>query len=411
MDQDIDLREYIAVLLKYKFWIAGLAIGAAVVALVVSLLLPPTYQATTLVAVTKPKYEMQIDPRFQLVGCNALPPYKAYPLLAMGDELLDALIADMGAGLAPELRTVETLRARLEAKNGADPSIVQLSARDGDPQLAAAMANRWAERFVEAANDLYAPSKDQQAFYEQQQAEAEVRLAHAERELIDFQSRNQASILSAQLDDKRATLGAYLGVARSISLIVQDAHSLRDRMRTQDDGSAASSSDELTTLLLQIDALSRTELPIQLQVSVQQDLGGKTVGDQVAFLDSLIQVLEGRQVVLAREAQALEPDMLALQEQLAAVQIQEERLRTAKELARDTHVTLSRKVTEARIAAQDTMGDVRLASLATPPTDAVSPRKLLNVAVAGALGLIVGVLAAFAIEYWQRGQPEGAHPD
>jgi polysaccharide biosynthesis transport protein len=408
MDQDIDLREYIAVLFKYKFWIAGLAIGAAIVAFVVSLLLPPTYQATALVAVIKPKYEMQFDPRFQLVGTNLLPPYKAYPLLAMGDELLAALIADMGAGLAPELRTVEALRARLEAKNGADPSIVQLSARDGDPQRAAAIANRWAERLVAAANDLYAPSEDQQAFYEQQQAEAEVHLAQAERDLIDFQARNQASILSAQLDDKRATLEAYLGVARSVALIVQDANSLRDRLRTHGEGSAASPGDELTALLLQIDALSRTELPIQLQVSTQPDLGGKTVGDQVAFLDSLIRVLEGRQAVLDREARALEPDILALQEQLTAMQIQEERLQTVRELAQDTYVTLSNKVTEARIAAQDTTGDVRLASLATPPRNAVSPRKLLNVAVAGALGLIVGVLVAFAVEYWQRGQRESA---
>lgn len=408
MDQDIDLREYIAVLFKYKFWIAGLAIGAAIAAFVVSLLLPPTYQATALVAVIKPKYEMQFDPRFPLVGTNLLPPYKAYPLLAMGDELLAALIADMGAGLAPGLRTVERLRARLEARNGADPSVIQLSARDGDPQQAAAIANRWAEHFVEATSDLYAPSEDRRAFYEQQQAEAEANLAQAERDLIDFQARNQASILSAQLDDKRATLETYLGVARSVALIVQDVHALRDRLRTQGAGAAASPSDELTALLLQIDALSRTELPIQLQVPAQQDLGGRTVGDQAAFLDSLIQVLDGRQVVLEREAQALEPDILALQEQLAEAQTQGERLQMVKELAQETYVTLSNKVTEARIAAQDTTGDVRLASRASPPQNAISPRKQLNVSVAGAVGLIVGVLAAFAVEYWQRGQRASA---
>ena len=405
MDQDIDLREYIAVLLKYKFRIAGLAIGAALVALVVSLLLPPTYQATTLVAITKPKYEMQFDSRFALVGGNVQPPYKAYPLLAMSDELLSTLIAELGSGLTAKEQSADVLREMLEAKNGADPSMVELSVKNGDPQRAATIANRWAEHFVEAANDLYAPSNDERAFYEEQQAEAEADLALAEQELIDFQASNQASILTAQLNDKRAAMEKYLAVARSVTLVVQNAQSLRDRLRAEDVRSAASASDELTSLLLQIDALNSIELPIQLQVAVQQDLGDKTVGDQVAFLDSLIQVLGTKQAVLEREAQALEPGILALQEQLADVQTKEERLTTVKDMARDTYVALSRKVTEARIAAQDTTGDVRLASLATPPDEEVSPRKLLNVAVAGALGLIIGVLAALAIEYWKRGQP------
>jgi uncharacterized protein involved in exopolysaccharide biosynthesis len=294
----------------------------------------------------------------------------------------------------------------LEAKNAVDPSIVQLSVKGGDPQRTTTIANRWAMRFVEAANDLYAPSKDELTFYEEQQADAEDDLAQAEQDLIDFQARNQATILTVQLNNKRDALDEHLAVARSVALIVQDAQALRDRLRAEDERAAASPSDELTSLLLEIDALNRTELPIQLQISVQQDLGGRTVADQVAFLDSLIQVLEGKRTVLEREAEALEPDILDLQERLEEVQAQEERLETVKDLARDTFMALSRKVTEARIAAQDTTGDVRLASLAALPQDHVSPRTLLNVAVAGALGLILGVLSAFAIEYWQRGQPE-----
>ena len=67
-------------------------------------------------------------------------------------------------------------------------------------------------------------------------------------------------------------------------------------------------------------------------------------------------------------------------------------------------MSLSRKATEAGIAAQDTTGDVRLASRATPSTDPVSPRKTLNTLIAGALGLLVGCVAALAIEYWRKGQ-------
>jgi uncharacterized protein involved in exopolysaccharide biosynthesis len=324
----------------------------------------------------------------------------------MGDEVLSALIVDLEDELAPEERNVAAIRDMVTAQNGIDPSIIQLSVINGDPQRTAAIANSWAARFVEQANELYAPNQDDLAFFEGQLTEAEVALAKAEQDLIGFQARNETLILTTQLDSKQAALDDYLSAAHSLRLIIQDARSLQDRLHSQEAAAAASPSDELTSLLLEIDALNRSELPIQLQVSVQQDMGGKTIGDQIAFLDSLIRVLEGRLVLLEQEAQSLEPDILGLQERLQEVMTREERLTTAKKLTLDTFTALSRKVTEASIAAQDTTGDVRLASHATVPQDPVSPRKLLNAAIAGLLGLIVGVLAAFAIDYWRQGRSE-----
>jgi uncharacterized protein involved in exopolysaccharide biosynthesis len=411
MDQDLDLREYIAVLLQYKFWIVGLAIGAAAVALVISLLLPPVYEATALVAITKPKYEMRFDPRFELVGSNILPPYKAYPVLAMGDELLSTLIADLDQELATDERNVETLRDMLSATSAADPSIVTLSVKDGDALRSATIANRWAAHFVAVANELYAPSQDDLTFYTEQRAETEFNLDQAEEDLIDFQARNRAMILTVQLDSKQAALKEYLAAARAVSLIIQDARALRDRLLAEEASTAASPSDELTALLLEIDALNQTELPIQLQIPVQQDLGDKTVGDQIAFLDSLVKVLESKEAVLAQEALAMEPDILELQMDLESVRVQEDRLRTVKEMARETFVSLSRKATEARIAAQDSTGQVRLASRATPSTEPASPRRLFNTAIGGVLGLLVGILSAYAIEFWQRGQSRAEAAD
>ena len=77
MEEEIDLREYVEVLIRYWKWIVRAALAAAVVALVVSLLLPPTYEATALVAVTKPRYAMQFDPRFEILN-DVQPNYEAY---------------------------------------------------------------------------------------------------------------------------------------------------------------------------------------------------------------------------------------------------------------------------------------------------------------------------------------------
>jgi len=89
MEEEIDLRAYVLVLLKYWKWILGTTAAAAVVALVVSFLLPPTYEATALVVIKQPQYVMQFDPRFETL--TQQPAYKAYPDLAKGDEVLEAL--------------------------------------------------------------------------------------------------------------------------------------------------------------------------------------------------------------------------------------------------------------------------------------------------------------------------------
>ena len=49
MEEEIDLRQYVEVLIRSWGWIAGLALVAAAAALGVSFLIPPTYEATVVV--------------------------------------------------------------------------------------------------------------------------------------------------------------------------------------------------------------------------------------------------------------------------------------------------------------------------------------------------------------------------
>jgi uncharacterized protein involved in exopolysaccharide biosynthesis len=169
-------------------------------------------------------------------------------------------------------------------------------------------------------------------------------------------------------------------------------------------------------LVLEIDALGSAQnqsrgnsvetdvLPIQIQIAGREGLSSNTVEEQIAFLGSLVSVIEVKLSILEAEAEALEPDILDLQKRLQEVRTQESRLTLATEVARETVMTLSRKVAETGIAAQDETGDVRLASRATVPDEPVAPRKMLNTAVAGAMGLMVAVFGAFAFEYWRSGE-------
>jgi uncharacterized protein involved in exopolysaccharide biosynthesis len=402
MDQEIDLREYMAVLLKHKYWIIGLAVVTAVVAAVVSILLAPTYEAAALVAVTRPQYEMQFDTRIRPVSGNVQPPYKAYPVLATSDEVLSAVIADMGDELPAGERNITAFRARAATESSGDQSMIRLVVKDGDPGRASAIANRWAEQFVRAANDLYAQNSSELDFFEEQQAQAQTELDQAEQALIDLQARNRAAFLNIQLSQAHEALSGNLQLAHTLDTTIEDARALRAHLQAQQSSAPASPSDEVAVLLIEIAALGSSS-DVEVHLPADQDLGDKTVGDQVAAVDSLIVALEDRLAQAQTRAQELEPEILALQGAHQEAQTELDRLSHAQRLAYEAFQTLARKAAEARIAAQDTTGDARLASRAAPPTRPVAPRKVLYTAVAGAVGLLVGIAAALAIEFWRKG--------
>src|SRR5687768_10655713 len=130
-------------------------------------MLPPTYEAAALVAVTEPRYLLQFDPRFQTVN-DIQPAAQAYPELAVSDDVLSELLA----GVTPRPANIETLgqlRKIVTAEPGADPSLVRLVVRSQDAEEAARLANTWAELFVVRADKLYSgQTEDQVSFFEGQ---------------------------------------------------------------------------------------------------------------------------------------------------------------------------------------------------------------------------------------------------
>jgi uncharacterized protein involved in exopolysaccharide biosynthesis len=401
LEEEIDLREYVEVLLRQWKWIAALAVVAAGAAFVVSLLLSPAYEATALVVVTKPRYVMRFDERFETIN-DIQQPYKAYPSLAESDDLLLKTMAALNPSLSEEAQGLNAFRKKVEAASGDDPSVVELRVTDADPELAARIVNTWAGVFVEQVNILYVETAQDAQFFEAQLAEADIALQKAEQALIEFQRRNQAGVLSAQIDALKGQLSAYLEAQNAIELVMQDAASLKARLALQEGSAAPALADDLAVLLLQIEALSlENQVPLQLQIGGDNPVSSVTKGELTVFLDGLTTTLRNQSVELESNIAQVKPEILRLQGEIEQFNVEEDRLTRARDVARDTYTTLARKVDEARIAAQDESGEVRLASAAAVPTRPVSPRKLLNTAVAGTLGLMLGVFGAFALEWWQ----------
>lgn len=403
MEDEIDLRLYIEILLRHWKWIVGLTVLAAIAGLVISLLQPTIYEATAVVLATQPRYQMQFDPRFEATG-QWTPAYKAFPTLATSDGILQAVVDSHVP--SPEA-SIDNWRLRglagmVRASSGGDPSLVLLKVRSRSPTDAAAIANIWADVLTRAGNELYGGNEREVAFFEERVADAAQELEAAEAAMIEYQGGNVASIISARLSSYQQAQTDYLHAQRTIAYILQDIQGLREQIADQPDNQSTSLADALTALLLQIKAFNAEQsAPLQLQIDSSESFSQATVAEQVSFLDGLVARLRAKSAEIDERLVELGPHVLALQQQAEELGAEVGRLNRARNLASETYMTLARKLEESRIAAQEQDGTLQVGSYAAVPQDPISSRRLLITAVAGMLGLTVGVVGILLIELWR----------
>ena len=73
-----------------------------------------------------------------------------------------------------------------------------------------------------------------------------------------------------------------------------------------------------------------------------------------------------------------EPNILALQGELAQAQVRQAELTRASSLAEDHYLSLASKIDEAKIAARESANFIQIASSAVVPTERVGTRLLLS---------------------------------
>lgn len=398
-DQEIDLRPYISAVASKWYWILGAGIVVAVLGFIVSTMNAPAYEATALVAITEPRQKVQFDPRIQTV--NDTQPVRAYPELALSDELLGELLNHLPDQY--ELSLTQ-LRRALRAAPGSDPSLLRLSVSNSDPTMAADLANIWAELFVAWANQIYGDQGDEQLlFFEKQLADATVELELADQALIDFQAHNLSGLLENELWAMQQTQADYLAKQRQTDLIMQDIESLLAQ-KENNDGSGI---NQLASILLQTRALGgvpndiESTMPWQFQINVT-DQSNASDGNQRAIISNLYEMLQSQSEEVDARLAEIEPQVLAVQQKKQEANAEENRLQRDLEVSEETYATLARTVEEKRITSQDTTSGVKLASKTAVPDFPTGPRKAIVVVGAGLLGIIVAVAGIVLYTWWRE---------
>jgi len=200
--------------------------------------------------------------------------------------------------------------------------------------------------------------------------------------------------------------------------------SLKDRRKTVQDDIDAQSKDLLSNsgfAFLNADAFGKDPLIDSVKQKYPELFA---IGDLTKLTDAVgtdnplakaadeksraLLQLEGLEKVVATSAtnepitkaiDQLQQEVNQLQAQLEQENAKKQELVRARDLAWSTYTTLANKVAEVNVAAQSKGTVVRLAVPAIAPESPAAPKKSLNTLLAALVGLMLGVGAAFLLEY------------
>lgn len=402
MEDEIDLQRYFMMLVNNWKWIAGVAILFAVVTFLVNkLMLSPTYEAKALVVVTQPRYSITFDPRFETETKTDLKFFKPLAQLATADELLEELLQQYNGATGKNGLTLKKLKAMTNVEADNTSSFVQLFVASQDPEMAAELVNLWAELFVIEVNEIFGEGVDNTVVLIDQLEQAVTERAQAEQALAEFEAQNQLKVYNAQLKIAEDEYQNLLLTQAELEQLIQDVNLLRTQLKTLPANQEVSLESELTLLLLQLKAFGVDEIPLQFQLDPQTATPRRTARQMTAYLDSLSDTIQNKIDEIDSGLEPLNEEILALQRQIEVLEATSDRLEENLQIAKDTHLTLARKLEETQISNQVT-STVKLASRASVPTDPVSPKTTLNTLIAAVVGVLLTIFAIFVLDFWKE---------
>jgi uncharacterized protein involved in exopolysaccharide biosynthesis len=415
MEDEIDIRAQILVVLRAWRAVLGLAVLAALSAGVYAWTLPNTYETEALVSITPGRISLDLSGVQQSSGVTA----QAYLELAESNTVVETVFEAAGPELLDGIPSVSRLRRLLTAEASAEAPLLRLRVTDTDPARAAALANLWAETFAAQAGVLYRQDQANLVVYSEAEAEALAGLNAADAALADFQASNPINITQAQLTSQQASLTDYLNRAHEAGLLSGDLMDLLTRLESLPANAPAALADDLALLALTsrvyggqlgTDADGQASDRLQVVVGVDQPLTSGTVADQRELAEDLLASLDARRQSLAAQAKAVEPSILALQGQVATAQAQADQLTRARDLAAETYSALAIQVQEATVAVRQAANVAQVAGRASVPSRATGPARATYLLLGAGLGAMLGVGLALAREFLRPAGSPAAPP-
>lgn len=395
---EIDLREIISLLKKrIKLIIAGTLLCAITAGLISYFVLPPVYQAKTLLMVTQATERIQSNVR-QTEGLedvvssvSQMPAWTLNTYLGQikSEALMKRIISKLE--LDPALYTPGSISGMIEATVVKDSNLLDIKVNNGDPQLAKDIANALSTEYVDFMTQKNQEQMDRSmSFLNHQKKLNDTKLQKAQEELKKFNSEPRGvAVLESQFNNITENMVNF----RSLLTMAQ--------VETQ----------QITAGITSLEAELAGIPEVITNENIDETGNMFTTQESNPLYLSLAEQLANKNTSLAEKQgeiaglQALMDSMTAeidlIQAELAEKKLKEEILLQDVERLSKTSETLAQKAAETQIAKSIDIGNtsVLVISEASLPTGPVKPNKKLNTAIGFILGLMVFTLLAFVLEY------------
>ena len=375
--EEIDLRDYLEVLLRHKYMILGIFFVCVIAAAVLSFrVLPPVYRSTARVIISSPpsrtapefkSYEEYLSFRtFNPIVYSPEIYVQLFKSPSLEEKVIETLnLRDrIGKGFSSE--NLEGISSMQVASN---TRIIELNIEYKDAVLARDIANTWVKLFIEENK-----KRKLQAYITLKNNLNRIKI-------LDLQERIRAGEVKVK--------------------------ELRERLKDEVEIITLTDSIDRLPLLRWPTREPTGETPEDVQVEfeyvnpVYQLIKGELVVSQVQLAAYHLQLIQ-----LEKEMQDLTNEAKRLNIELSGEESIQQRITQELTLAEETYNYASYQSEELKGIQFIQKEDIRIANLGKVAKNPIKPNKKQNVAIGGILGLLIGVVAAFGVEWWSRGKVE-----
>ncbi len=416
MDDEIDLRQYLKILWRRRHTVVAVTVASVLAAGLFSFLSPPIFEAKAMVLVAKPSFQAgappdPINPGLK-IGAVLVPEFPTETLVAFAkSSVIIHKVTEQafkgtvqGSNLAKNL-TVTAVR---------NTNLIEFKVQGSDPAGAARVANQWATVVTAESELLFSTgAKQSYSFFDTRLGETKLRLEAAEETVRNFNASSKIGVLQARLNAVTGQIAAYQSRLTDVSVALQrlETELVRTEAQIQHQPRILTLSKSITTDPFLHQAASEAAKQGFVELSRLQ-LKNEELNPVYLNLDQARANLDiqaaGLRTESAKITQAivrLNGELNDLRSQLAGQQSLQTQLARSVDSAKQVYDVLQQRREEAQIASASQAGSVKVVAQAIVPDLPVAPRKMLNVTLAGVLGLIAGTMLAFMMEFFNIPAP------
>ena len=427
-----DVSEYWRVIRKWWWLILAITAACVLAAVVVSMLMTPQYQAKATLEVNPGGTQVvkmgELDPiatddrAFLSTQVGLLQSRSLAERVARSVNLANSEhFADQEAPRpARESQAVRALASDVEVELPRESRLIQVAVETADPALSARIANSYADNFIQSNLERrYEATSYARSFLEQRIGTVKKRLEDSERQLVAYAQRQ--GIITLNVDTGSGTGGRSEQSIDAASLVALNqalSTARTDRIAAEQRFRQAQGNRSTTEVLQNPTVQALTSQRAQLQAQYQQKLGlfkpefpemvqlraqiealNRSIGQETGNVSSALRSEYAGAVARERELQAkvngLKSDLLNLRERSIQYTILQREVDTNRSL----YDALLSRFKEVGVAGGVGTNAVSVVDRAEVPVAPVSPNLPLNVAIGLLAGMLLGVIAAFAIEW------------